>query len=209
MVSDRRTFGERLKRQRERQGISLRAISENTKIATALFVGLENGDCSRWPAGLYSRAYIRAYAEAIGLNADETVEDFAAVFSGKVSPDGLDDTPVPRRAAGSLRLLLAEEPPSLFLQTARRAVIAGGDLVVAASIAVITYVLLDPGVWVTLGSALTYHAAGRVVSDEPLVWWVYRRATTPLPRAEHVDVPAEHAAQPEEVRVGSAASTAA
>jgi cytoskeletal protein RodZ len=88
MVSDRRTFGERLKRQRERRGIPLEAISESTKIATSLFVGLENGDCSRWPAGLYSRAYIRAYAEAIGLNADEAVEDFATVFSGKVSPTG-------------------------------------------------------------------------------------------------------------------------
>jgi transcriptional regulator with XRE-family HTH domain len=165
MVSDRRTFGERLRRQRERRGISLEAISESTKIATSLYVGLENGDCSRWPAGIYCRSYVRAYAEAIGLNGDETVEDFAAVFSSKAAADGVEDVPVRRRPAGSLRLVLASERPSPFLAMARRLVIAGGDLVVAASIAVITHVLLDPGLWITLGAALAYHAVGRVVSD--------------------------------------------
>jgi transcriptional regulator with XRE-family HTH domain len=206
MVSDRRTFGEQLKRQRERRGISLRAISESTKIAASLFAGLENGDCSRWPAGIYSRSYVRAYAEAIGLNADDVVEDFAAVFSGKFSADGCDVTPVRRRAAGGLRLVLAHDSAGAVGDTARRAIMAAGDLVVAASIATVTHVLLDPGLWITLGSALTYHAVGRVVSDEPLVWWMYRRARTP---PAHVELPSEHAPEPDEVPVRSAASTAA
>jgi transcriptional regulator with XRE-family HTH domain len=209
MVSDRRTFGEQLKRQRERRGISLQAISENTKIAASLFVGLENGDCSRWPAGIYSRSYVRAYAEAIGLNADDTVEDFAAVFSGKFSADGVDVAPVRRRAAGGLRLVLAHDSSGAVGDTARRAIMAAGDLVVAASIATVTHVLLDPALWITLGSALTYHAVGRVVSDEPLVWWAYRRARTPPAHDEHVALPSAHAPEPEEVPVRSAASTAA
>ena len=66
MVSDRRGLGERLKRQRERRGITLQQISQSSKVPASLFAGLEAGDCSRWPAGLYARAYIRAYADAIG-----------------------------------------------------------------------------------------------------------------------------------------------
>ena len=41
MVSDRRAFGERLKRQRERAGVPLARISQHTKVSAALFTGLE------------------------------------------------------------------------------------------------------------------------------------------------------------------------
>lgn len=208
MVSERRIFGERLKRQRERRGVRLETISEGTKIATSLFVGLENGDCSRWPSGLYSRAYVRAYAEAIGLNADETVEDFAALFGDKVSPDGTG--PARRRRPGAtLRLGLAEEPPTAPLLVARRVAVAGGDLVVASSLAIATHLLLDPGIWITAGTALAYHAAGRVLSDEPLVLWLYRRLKTPLPQTAGAEMLTDEPVPQEDVPVGSAASTAA
>lgn len=210
MVSDRRIFGERLKRHRERRGITLQAISEQTKIARSLFVSLENGDCSRWPSGLYSRAYVRAYAEAVGLNPDDTVEDFAALFSAKVVPDGLDaGVPRRRRDPGALRLSLADDPPSAMLEAARRAVFAAGELVVALTVAVLVYRFLGAGLWSTVGAALLYHAAARVVSDEPLVWWVYRRARAASAPAVRAQAPVEDSAPPEEVPVGNAASTAA
>ena len=87
MVSDRRGLGERLKRQRERRGVTLQQISHSSKVPASLFAALEAGDCSRWPAGLYARAYVRAYADAIGLNPDETVEEFVAAF-GATSQGG-------------------------------------------------------------------------------------------------------------------------
>ena len=45
MVTDRRGFGERLKRQRERAGVTLETISQTTKVPVSLFAGLEAGDC--------------------------------------------------------------------------------------------------------------------------------------------------------------------
>ena len=84
MVSERRAFGERARRQRERRGVTLEKIAQSTKVPASLFAGLERGDCSRWPAGLYSRAYIRAYAELIGLDPNEAVEDFTAAFGETV-----------------------------------------------------------------------------------------------------------------------------
>lgn len=39
-------FGERLRRPRERRGISLQRISQSTKIRASLYTALEQGDCS-------------------------------------------------------------------------------------------------------------------------------------------------------------------
>jgi transcriptional regulator with XRE-family HTH domain len=109
--SERRALGDRLKRHRERRGITLEAIAQSTKIPAALFAGLERGDCSRWPVGLYSRAYVRSYAQALGLNADETVEDFVSAFGATAHADGGDGAPSSSmRGPKTLRLGLVEEP---------------------------------------------------------------------------------------------------
>jgi cytoskeleton protein RodZ len=62
------TLGTRLKTQRERQGVTLIAIAEQTKISVPLLEGLERDDVTRWPGGVYRRAYVRAYAHVIGLD---------------------------------------------------------------------------------------------------------------------------------------------
>ncbi|PYR02245.1 MAG: DUF4115 domain-containing protein, partial [Acidobacteria bacterium] len=62
------SFGTRLRAQRERQRIGLAAIAHSTKINVALFEALERDDVSRWPSGIFRRAFIRAYAEAVGLD---------------------------------------------------------------------------------------------------------------------------------------------
>ena len=70
------SFGARLRQQRERQQIALISISEQTKINLALLEGLERDDLLRWPTGIFRRAFIRAYAQAIGLEPDSVVREF-------------------------------------------------------------------------------------------------------------------------------------
>src|SRR5687767_6604500 len=70
------TFGGRLRHERERRKITIASIAENTKILGALLEGLENDDVSRWPTGFYRRAFIRAYATAVGLDAEAVVREF-------------------------------------------------------------------------------------------------------------------------------------
>jgi hypothetical protein len=203
MVSERRTFGERLKRHRERRGVTLESISKTSKIPAALFAGLERGDCSRWPAGLYGRAYVRAYAEAIGLNPDETVEDFVAAFAGTLQGDATDAALAPAaRPAGALRIGMVDEPTLDPVRALKRAAWAATDLAIASGLAWGTHALLDTTVLVTVGAALAYHATGRLVSDEPLPLWMIRRlrATSARPAVDE---------QPGEVGVGTAASTTA
>ena len=74
------TFGARLRRERERRQIALSSISENTKISASLFEGLERNDVSRWPSGIFRRAFIRSYAKAIGLDEDAIAKEFVKQF---------------------------------------------------------------------------------------------------------------------------------
>ena len=70
------SFGARMRHERERRKISIAAIAENTKILGALLEGLENDDVSRWPTGFYRRAFLRSYANAIGVDADAALKEF-------------------------------------------------------------------------------------------------------------------------------------
>jgi hypothetical protein len=69
------SFGDRLRRRREQQGISLATVAETTKIKASMLEALEREDFSHWPSGFFGRAFMRAYAEAIGLNPDTVVRD--------------------------------------------------------------------------------------------------------------------------------------
>jgi len=203
MVRERRAFGERLKQQRERCGASLQSISQATKVPASLYGGLERGDCSRWPGGIYSRAYIKAYAEAIGLNAADVICEFSAIYSGT---PGAHAAGGPSRSdrANALRLGLAEEPVIDPDAVMKRAALASVDLVIGSLIAALVGVGLGASGWITIGSVLAYFVVGRLISDEPLLFWIYMRLrsasvrTSPAPPSEE-----------EEVRVGDAASTAA
>jgi transcriptional regulator with XRE-family HTH domain len=70
------SFGARLRQRRERQEIALATIAEATKIKLSLLDGLERDDVSHWPCGIFRRAFIRAYAVAIGLEPDVIVREF-------------------------------------------------------------------------------------------------------------------------------------
>lgn len=79
-MSERDTFGPRLRSERERRGISIDAMVGMTKVGADLWRGLERNDLSKWPSGIFARAFIRDYAKAVGLDADEVVDEFCRLF---------------------------------------------------------------------------------------------------------------------------------
>jgi transcriptional regulator with XRE-family HTH domain len=79
-MSEREAFGPNLRRLRVQRGISLESIAGATKVHTDLWAGLERNDFSRWPAGIYARAYVRAYAVEVGVDPDATVDEFCRLF---------------------------------------------------------------------------------------------------------------------------------
>ena len=79
-MSEREAFGPNLRRLRVKRGISLESIAAATKVHADLWAGLERNDLSRWPAGIYARAYVRAYALEVGVDPDTTVDEFCRLF---------------------------------------------------------------------------------------------------------------------------------
>jgi transcriptional regulator with XRE-family HTH domain len=79
-MGDRDNFGQRLRRERERRGLSLEQIAAETKVSVDLWQGLERGDLSRWPAGIFARAFVRTYATRLGLNAKEILDEFCRLY---------------------------------------------------------------------------------------------------------------------------------
>jgi hypothetical protein len=92
----------RLRRERERRQIPLSSISANTKISVSLFQALERGDVSRWPSGIYRRSFVRAYAQAIGLDPDEVAREFAEQFPDPAELASATETAAPPAAAKTM-----------------------------------------------------------------------------------------------------------
>ena len=70
------TFGENLRREREMRGVTLEEISESTKISTRLLNALETDRFSELPGGIFTRNFIRAYAQYLGLDEEHALSEF-------------------------------------------------------------------------------------------------------------------------------------
>lgn len=79
-MSSQETFITRLRRHRQRNAISLDTIAGQTRVKRELLDAFENNDLSQWPRGLYARAWVRAYATAVGLDPVDTVDEFCRLF---------------------------------------------------------------------------------------------------------------------------------
>jgi len=73
-------FVTRLRRYRQRARVSIEEIAASIRVRPELIEALEQNDLSGWPRGLYSRAWIRAYALAVELDPVDTVEEFCRIF---------------------------------------------------------------------------------------------------------------------------------
>jgi cytoskeletal protein RodZ len=85
-------FGARLREARERRGISLRAIADASRISVRALEALERNDISRLPGGIYSRAFVRAYALEVGLDPEQTIGAFLTRFPHDTVTQGHPDT---------------------------------------------------------------------------------------------------------------------
>ena len=70
------TFGVRLRQARETRGVPLRHIAHVTKISVRALEAVERNDFRRLPGGIYTRAFVRAYAGEVGLDPEATLADF-------------------------------------------------------------------------------------------------------------------------------------
>ncbi len=182
-MSGREAFGPNLRRIRVQHGISLDDIARRTKVSADLWAGLERNDFSRWPTGIFARAYIREYAHAVGVDPEHAVDEFCRYFShgdrraerivrGQAALVGHelqwnDDLPKPDRRAPRV------EPPAhqaqadsapVWYSPRVRAAIALADASIVSAVAGGLGALASVGFWSAFGViALVYHLCGLAV----------------------------------------------
>jgi transcriptional regulator with XRE-family HTH domain len=170
-------FGTRLRLERERRRITLESIAANTKISLALLQGLETGDVSRWPSGIFRRSFIRAYATAIGLDADAIVREFLERFPDPAEPPAAltAAAPAPEAPAAAttttptttIRLKVREPHPSfvrgpVLAEIRRRWAAVAWDVTAVIMIGVILFIGLER-FWMSVSVAMFVYYAGSIV----------------------------------------------
>ena len=164
-------LGTRLRQERERRQIPLSTIAARTKISEALFEGLERDDLSRWPSGIFRRSFIRAYAEAVGLDAEPIVREILARFPDHAEPTAMDPgtwSNLPSPPPTVLRLTLDDTSPPFSaagllrkLRPRLTAVAWDTGCLVAFGL---SYFVMFGQFWVPLGTAsLLYYAVGILI----------------------------------------------
>lgn len=74
------SVGTRLREAREKLGLPLRQIADRTRISVMALEAVERDDIKRLPGGIFTRAFLRAYAHEVGLDPDRIVEEFLEQF---------------------------------------------------------------------------------------------------------------------------------
>src|SRR3954468_9045614 len=156
-MAEATTLGTWLRRERERRGVSLVDISEQTKLSVPLLQGLEADDLSRWPGGIFRRAFARSYATAIGVDPDLVVRRIEEEHpSSESSPALQHPAAAPPRDVAPARAAAAE-PGSDAGPTL--AIAAALDLLVAGAIGLGFAAAGSRLLWPVLVIA-AYHALG-------------------------------------------------
>ena len=102
--------GARLREAREARNMELRDIAATTKISIGALEALEQNDFDPLPGGIFTRAFVRAYASEVGLDPEQTTRDFMAQAPADAThdPARLDEEQMPsaRQLAQTLFKLL-------------------------------------------------------------------------------------------------------
>ncbi len=88
------SFGEELRLAREARGVTLRQISDQTRISIRYLEAIEANDYKRLPGGIFNRSFIKAYAKQIGFDEKAALEGYmrTAREQGE-SPDEVATSP--------------------------------------------------------------------------------------------------------------------
>ncbi|MFO8047562.1 MAG: DUF4115 domain-containing protein [Desulfosudaceae bacterium] len=76
MAPTRSSFGLYLSRCRQESGLSINYLASELKLGVNLLVAIENEDFSKLPDPVYTRGFLRSYANLIGADSEWVVNDY-------------------------------------------------------------------------------------------------------------------------------------
>jgi transcriptional regulator with XRE-family HTH domain len=169
------SFGGRLRLQRERRGLVLETIAASMKIKASLLADLERDDVSKWPRGIFGRAFVREYAASIGLAPESVVSEFVQLFPDEESA-ARPRTASPQRVP-DLRLTFEDGGRTSLRSSMLRVAIAVLEAcAVVAAARLLTW--SAPGNFWTVCGAISlayYGVASACCGRSPASWWLNSR----------------------------------
>jgi cytoskeleton protein RodZ len=91
------SLGARLRAAREARNLSLREVSDSTRITRRHLEAIEADDYKQLPGGIFNRSFVKAFARAVGYDEDEAVSAYQRV--ARESGESFDDVPTTRQAS--------------------------------------------------------------------------------------------------------------
>ncbi len=91
------SLGARLRQAREARGVSLRELSDQTRIARRYLEAIEADDYKELPGGIFNRSFIKAYARGVGFNEAEAVGAYMEV--ARAQGETPDELPTSRQSS--------------------------------------------------------------------------------------------------------------
>ena len=89
--------GDILRREREKQGLTIADIEKGTSIRGLYIEHIERGNIGDLPGLVYAKGFVRNYAKFLRLNAEPLVQQFAEENGGAPSPVPAEPESAPRR----------------------------------------------------------------------------------------------------------------
>lgn len=111
-------LGTRLKEARLSKGYSLDDLQEITKIQKRYLVGIEEGNYSIMPGSFYVRAFIKQYADAVDLNAEEILETYKSELPGTTNnqvSQSITNSPSRRKVSKGPSTKMMEAMPKIIV----------------------------------------------------------------------------------------------
>ncbi|MDS9997507.1 cell shape determination protein RodZ [Bacillus atrophaeus] len=130
-------LGIRLKEAREEKAMSLDDLQAATKIQKRYLTALEEGNYDIIPGSFYVRAFIKQYAESVGLDSDQLFEEFK-----KDIPNTYHDD-VSEKLSGMKSQRELPKPASKALEVLPTILVIAGVLVVIAIIYVVVQLTMN------------------------------------------------------------------
>jgi cytoskeleton protein RodZ len=136
-------FGERLRAERERRGITLDEVATATKVGPHLLDALERNDLASLPGGPFNKGFVRAYARHVGLDPETAVDEYAR----EERAQGLKTPDADRELLREMSRLI-----ELRREGERKALVLDWSMVQRVGLLAVFAAVLALGGWYWLGS---------------------------------------------------------
>ncbi len=79
------TIGERLTEERRRQGKTIRDVEKHLRIKSKYIEAIENDQFDLIPASAYTKAFIKSYAQFLGIDSKPLIEEYKRLYEHPVT----------------------------------------------------------------------------------------------------------------------------